>query len=295
MNSVSREESLLVVGMGMIGGSVLLSACAAGSARHILGFDRDSSTMQTACEQGVIENSAGQLRDLAAQASLIVIAAPPSAFAEIFAELASAELNSACVISDVASVKSPVISACIENAPALMPRFIPAHPIAGSEQSGFSAAKNGLFYHKKLILTPHDQTSAEATRRGEAFWSSLDCFLAILGPELHDELLASTSHLPHVLAYVLVDSLLGHQHIGSLFEFAAGGFQDISRTASSDPTMWRDIFMLNKDKVLDAVEAFEGRLSRFKQLLNEGRSDELFAMLEHAKQGRDDYLAKYRS
>ncbi|MFK8018219.1 MAG: prephenate dehydrogenase [Pseudomonadales bacterium] len=295
------EDSLLVVGLGMIGGSVLRSVRDASSAAEILGFDAAPRVMSLAYSEGVIDNnvSGGTPTDdfieLAEKASLIVIAVPPMSFGKVFGQLARCKLRADAVISDVASVKLPVIEACETVAPQLLKRFIPAHPIAGSEQSGLLASKSGLFSGKKLILTPHECVDDGAHRRGIEFWKSLDCKLAELSPKLHDELLASTSHLPHVLAYVLVDSLLLHPNIDRLFEFAAGGFQAISRTASSDPTMWHDIFFANKDAVLRSVEQFESRLGLFKQLLKEDRSDELFSMLGEAKQARDDYLKKYRS
>jgi len=295
------EDSLLVIGLGMIGGSVLRSVRDASSARQILGFDAAPGVVSLAFSEGMIDNNAtsdtpsDDFTDLAEKASLIVIAVPPMAFGKVFSQLANCKLRDDAVITDVASVKLPVIEACVAKTPQLLKRFIPAHPIAGSEQSGLLASKSGLFSGKKLILTPHESVDDSAHRRGTEFWQSLDCKLAELSPKLHDELLASTSHLPHVLAYVLVDSLLLHPNIDRLFEFAAGGFQDISRTASSDPTMWHDIFFANKDAVLRAVEQFESRLSLFKQLLSEDRSEEMFGMLGEAKQGRDDYLKKYRS
>lgn len=290
------EDTLLVIGLGMIGGSVLRAARDANSASNILGIDRDPGVVDLAAELTMIDNKVESLETLAIKASMIVIAVPPMAFGDIFRQLAAIDgLREDLIISDVASVKLPVMQACNEWAPSLLERFIPAHPIAGSEQSGLMAAKSGLFAEKKLILTPHEHIMPTARARGAEFWGSLNTQLAELTPQLHDELLASTSHLPHVLAYVLVDSLLLHPNIDRLFEFAAGGFQDISRTASSDPTMWHDIFFSNKQAVLRAVEQFEARLSLFKQLLEEDRSEELFNMLGDAKRGRDDYLKKYRS
>ncbi len=290
------EDTLLVVGLGMIGGSVLHAARDANCARNILGYDSDPGVVTLAFESGIIDNKVESFDALAKRASLIVIAVPPMAFPDVFTQLTAVNgIRDDLVISDVASVKLPVMQACLSQAPELLERFIPAHPIAGSEQSGLLAAKSGLFKDKKLIITPHEKVLPDVQQRGTVFWQSLHTKLAELSPELHDELLASTSHLPHVLAYVLVDSLLRHPNIDRLFEFAAGGFQDISRTASSDPTMWHDIFFSNKKAVLRAVEQFESRLSLFKQLVEEERSEDLFKMLGDAKRGRDDYLEKYRS
>lgn len=292
---MTDNDSLLVIGLGMIGGSVLRSAREADPSRRILGFDADPEVIQLAHEYGFIDNSPISLAELAAEASLIVIAVPPMAFDAIFEDLARLHWRDDVAVTDVASVKQLVIRACTDKAPDLLAHFVPAHPVAGSEQSGLLASKAGLFRDKKLIISPHGGPLVDGVReRVEAFWQSLDCRLALLEPGLHDELLASTSHLPHVLAYVLVDSLLRHPNIDSLFEFAAGGFQDISRTASSDPTMWHDVFISNKAAVLEAIEQFEQRLALFKSLVKDERSVDLFAMLKNAKQGRDDYLAKYR-
>lgn len=291
----TKERCLLLVGMGMIGGSVLHAAMEARSANKIIGFDADLSAMREAFSLGLTENNSGTLEELAPQASLIVLAAPPLAMASVFEALGALDLADDVVISDVASVKGPVLEACKAHAPKYLNRFLPAHPIAGSEKSGLAASRLGLFKAKKLILTPHAGVEESASQRVTEFWQGLECQLASLECELHDELLAATSHLPHVLAYVLVDSLLRHPQTDRLFEFAAGGFQDISRTASSDPTMWHDIFMSNKSAVLDALTQFESRLSVFRRLVENGDSQELHKMLQGAKDGRDDYLAKYRS
>ncbi|MEM8500880.1 MAG: prephenate dehydrogenase/arogenate dehydrogenase family protein [Pseudomonadota bacterium] len=293
--SNTSERSLLVIGLGMIGGSVLHSARKHGSAERLLGFDASDEVNQLAYEQGVVDNKPAPLEELLAQASLVVLAVPPMAFARLFTELSRLGLSNDAVMTDVASVKRPVLNACQQFAPDLLPQFLPAHPIAGSEQSGLMAAKIDLFKQKKLILTPHADVSGDTAQRVARFWGGLDCLLAELEPDLHDDLLASTSHLPHVLAYVLVDSLLLHPEIDRLFEFAAGGFQDISRTASSDPTMWHDVFFCNKEYVLTAVDLFEKRLALFKAMVVEGDSQQLFDMLSTAKQGRDKYLAKYHS
>lgn len=293
--SGSAEKTLLVIGLGMIGGSVLRAASKAGNADRILGYDSDPSCIQQAYASGLIRNLPTSLAELCAEASCIVIAAPPLAFDSVFAALADIECPENLVITDVASVKQLTLDACLRHAPELAKRYFPAHPIAGSEKSGLAHAKVDLFRDKKLILTPHPQLSDVARDRVQTFWAGLGCQLATLDPKIHDELLASTSHLPHVLAYVLVDSLVRHEHIDRLFEFAAGGFQDISRTASSDPTMWHDIFTANKEPVLRAVEAFQGRLDLFKELLEQDRGDELYEMLMSAKERRDDYLEKYRS
>lgn len=294
-NSVRPEKTLLVIGLGMIGGSLLRAVHEAGGADNFLGFDSNPDCVEQARSAGLVANSAAPLAELAAQASIIAIAAPPLVFDTLFKDLAAAPLADDVVITDVASVKQPVLEACRRNAPSLLARFLPAHPIAGSEKSGLAHSRVELFAGKKLILTPHDAVDEDAYKRVNSFWARLNCTLAELEPVLHDELLASTSHLPHVLAYVLVDSLLGHSQIDRLFEFAAGGFQDISRTASSDPTMWHDIFVSNKQFVLQAVEDFERRLSLFRELLEQDRGAELYDMLHAAKKGRDDYLEKYRS
>ncbi len=291
----ATEKSLLVIGLGMIGGSVLRSARAHGSAEVILGYDSRDDVNLLAYEQGVVDNRPAALQELIAQASMIVLAVPPMTFPAVFTELASIGVADGTVLTDVASVKGPVLDACRQFAPELLSVFLPAHPIAGSEQSGLMASKVDLFKQKKLILTPHADVSNAAAHRVANFWGSLDCLLAELEPDLHDDLLASTSHLPHVLAYVLVDSLLLHPETDRLFEFAAGGFQDISRTASSDPTMWHDVFFSNKECVLAAVEQFEKRLALFKSMVENGESQRLFDMLSTAKKGRDNYLAKYRS
>ncbi len=296
MSKVQKvTDNLLVIGLGMIGGSVLRAAHSAEICADYYAYDSNKEMLALAVDAGILSESQVSLSELACKASMIVIAVPVLSFADVLAELVSLPLRDDVIISDVASVKGPVFSAFQEHAAQLLPRFVPAHPIAGSEQSGFAASQSNLLDGRKLIITPHDYLDEGVLAQAEAFWASLGCDLAQLPLQLHDQILASTSHLPHVLAYVLVDALLQHEYRGELFEFAAGGFESISRTASSDPTMWHDIFMSNKEAVLESLDMFEARLAVFRQYVVNEQSQELYKMLDEAKNGRNAFLKKFHS
>lgn len=286
-------NSVLVVGLGLIGGSVLKAAKDYAPKISCFGYDIDASAVAQACEQGISQNPEGELLALAEQVDLVVVAVPPLAFATVFETLAQLE-NAQTLITDVASVKAPVLKACREHAARLLPRFVPGHPIAGAERSGLASAKQDLFTGKKFILTPHDSTSSEALQRVRGFWGQLRCETVELDAQLHDYLLASTSHLPHALAYVLIDSLMLHAHKEGLFEFAAGGLRDVSRTASSDPTMWHDVFFSNKKHVLEALDGYQQRLQHFRSLIENDESEQLFEMLRNARDGRNAFIERYK-
>jgi prephenate dehydrogenase len=286
------QKKLLVVGLGLIGGSVLMAARDYAPEWERLGFDRDGGAMRAAAADEIITNVNGELAELAAEADLIVLAVPPLAFASVFKTLADVS-PAGKLLTDVASVKAPVLEACRDKAPAWLGYFVPGHPIAGAERSGLTAAQQDLFTDRKFILTPHAEVCSAKVNQVRAFWDSLRCMTVELESGLHDYLLASTSHLPHVLAYVLIDSLMMHEHRDGLFEFAAGGLRDVSRTASSDPTMWHDVFFSNKERVLEALDVYQSRLQHFRKLLVENESDELYELLKQARDGRNAFIERY--
>lgn len=289
----AAEKKLLVVGLGLIGGSVLMAARDYAPGWQRLGYDRDGGAMRAAAADEVICNVQGDLAALAAEADLIILAVPPLAFKSVFEALANVS-PAGKLLSDVASVKAPVLAACRENAPQWLGYFVPGHPIAGAERSGLGAARQDLFTERKFILTPHPEVCSAKVANVKAFWDSLRCQTVELDADRHDYLLASTSHLPHVLAYVLIDSLLLHEHRDGLFEFAAGGLRDVSRTASSDPTMWHDVFFSNKAHVLEALDAYQARLQHLRELLVNNKSDDLYELLAHARDGRNAFIERYK-
>ncbi len=285
------SSTLLVIGLGLLGGSVLRAAREANLYAHYLGYDARPDVIASAQQLGVTDNATGEFDALVKQADLIVIAVPVLAVSGIFQKLQAADALDRH-ITDVASVKLPIVQAAQQVAGAAPPRFIPAHPITGSEQSGLAAAQASLFADHKVIVTPHEHSDADALAYVNGFWAALGAEVVSMDAATHDNILAKTSHLPHVLAYVLVNTLLAQSNVDSMFEFAAGGFRDFSRIASSDPTMWHDILLANKQAVLTAIEQFENELQTTRQAIEKNDGAALFKLLSEAKAARDTRVAR---
>lgn len=280
------SSTLLVTGLGLLGGSVLCAARKANLYARYLGYDAQSEILEQAHQFGITDNAAGEFSDLAQQADLIVIAVPVLAFSEVFLKLRQANALDR-YITDVASVKAPIVQAAEKVAAEPPAWFVPAHPITGSEQSGLQAARADLFQAHKVIVTPHKNNDSGALSYIGDFWAALGAEVVSMDATVHDTILASTSHLPHVLAYVLVNTLLAQPNVDSLFEFAAGGFRDFSRIASSDPTMWHDILLANKAAVLDAIDQFGNNLQITRRVIERDDGSALFKLLSDAKTARD--------
>ena len=278
--------TLLVIGLGLLGGSVLRAARAANLYAHYCGYDARPDVIASAQQLGVTDNAGGEFDALVNQADLIVIAVPVLAVSDIFQKLKAANALDRH-ITDVASVKLPVIEASQQVAGTPPSHFVPAHPITGSEQSGLTAAQGDLFAGHKVIVTPHEHSDAGALAYISKFWAALGAEVVTMDAATHDNILAKTSHLPHVLAYVLVNTLLAQSNVDSIFDFAAGGFRDFSRIASSDPTMWHDILLANKQAVLAAIDQFENELQTTRQAIEKNDGDALFKLLSEAKNARD--------
>ncbi len=280
------SSTLLVTGLGLLGGSVLCAARKANLYARYLGYDAQSEVLAQAHQFGITDNAAGEFSVLAQQADLIVIAVPVLAFSEVFQKLRQANALDR-YITDVASVKAPIVQAAEKVAAEPPAGFVPAHPITGSEQSGLQAARADLFQAHKVIVTPHKNNDSGALSYIGDFWAALGAEVVSMDATVHDTILASTSHLPHVLAYVLVNTLLAQPNVDSLFEFAAGGFRDFSRIASSDPTMWHDILLANKAAVLDAIDQFGNNLQITRRVIERDDGSALFKLLSDAKTARD--------
>lgn len=284
-------NSVMVIGLGMIGGSI---AC--GLRRHnpqlrIIAVDRDIAQLERAHKDGVIDAWHSDLAKLE-PVDLLVLAVPVLATAGVLAEIAG-QLTAQAVITDVASVKQEVIKVARQTLGARFRRFVPGHPIAGSEKSGYLAASAELFKKRKVILSPEPETDVDAVNLVHRMWHQLGADVLGMDKQKHDEVLAATSHLPHLLSYALVDTLLQQQRSEDIFRYAAGGFADFSRLASSDPTMWADIFVTNTPATLQVLDGFIGQLESLKQNLQQGRHAELKQQFFQAKQARDRFIRKF--
>jgi cyclohexadieny/prephenate dehydrogenase len=276
-------ERLALVGIGLIGSSVAHAARRAGAVGQISGYSPDAAELERARAVGFADSLHGDLAECVRDADLIVLAAPVGAFGEIAKAMAGA-LKPGATVSDAGSVKTAVLRDVGPHIPAGV-HFIPAHPIAGTEQSGPEAGFAELFDGRWCILTPPEGTEAEAVDRLAAFWRALGSQVEIMDARHHDLVLAITSHVPHLIAYNIVGTAddLSAVTQSEVIKYSAGGFRDFTRIAASDPTMWRDVFLNNKDAVLEVLGRFSEDLSALQRAIRWGDGDALFNLFTRTR------------
>ncbi|MGA1188547.1 MAG: prephenate dehydrogenase [Pseudomonadales bacterium] len=275
-----------IVGLGLIGGSIAAGLKAA-EQYEIHAHDLDSSAMALGESLGIVDQIHPTLDTLPSAVDVLMLATPVRTLPSILPHLAEFE----GVLTDVGSVKQPIVDAVLSITPQLAERLVPGHPVAGSERHGVGAADANLFRHHKVILTPLDVTQLDAIARIQTIWTSLGAEVVEMSVAHHDDVLAQTSHLPHLLAYTLVDVLAGFGDEREVFEYAAGGFRDFSRIAASDPEMWRDIFLTNKEALLRLIETFSAALNQTSKLIEAEDAEALTERLTRAKAARDYFTS----
>jgi len=283
-----KLRRLVVVGLGLIGGSFAKGLREKGLFEEVVGVDRDPQTRRLAVQLGVVDRCEESLREGCRDADVIQLAVPILAMEKVLAELATFDLGHA-VLTDVGSAKGNVVRAARAAFGEMPARFIPGHPIAGSEQSGVEAANGKLFRRHKVILTPLDNADADAVQCVEALWRELGADVELMEVEHHDEVLAATSHLPHLLAFTLVDSLAKRSENLEIFRYAAGGFRDFTRIAGSDPTMWHDIFLANRKAVLRILDVFRDDLDALREAVDAGDGQQLMGVFTRARVAREHF------
>lgn len=262
-------NKLCIIGIGLIGGSLARALRAVGYAHEIVGYGRSVGNLQQAVELGVIDRAEVSLTDAVRHADMVVLAVPVGSMADILGEIGPALADQA-VVTDVGSVKGSVIEAARHALGKRFPRFVPGHPLAGTEQSGVAASQADLFHGRRVILSPEPETDAVATASVRAMWEAAGAGVATLSAVDHDRVLAVSSHLPHMLAYCLVDMVVRHDDHRTILECAAGGFRDITRIAESDPVMWRDICLANRDALLVALRQYHDDLGALAAAIENG-------------------------
>ena len=284
-------ERMCIIGVGLIGGSLARALREAGVCREVVGSGRNPVHLQQAVDLGVIDRFDTDPARAVAGADMVLVAVPLGAMESVFESIRD-HLAENAVLTDVGSAKGSVIEAAQRAFGALPGNFVPGHPIAGTEQSGVGASFAGLYRDRRVILTPADTTDPVATARVRAMWEAAGAYVTEMTAVHHDAVLAATSHLPHVLAYTLVDSLarLGDQD--EIFEYAAGGFRDFTRIASSDPVMWRDICLANGDAIELLIEHFIEDLRALKGAVHMHDGERLLEIFTSAKQARDRHIEK---
>ena len=288
-------KKLCVIGVGLIGGSVAKASRANHLVETIVGFGRadDLENLQLAKELKVIDAFFTEIAPAVENADLVIIATPVAATESVL-QLLKPFWATNTIYSDVGSTKGNVIDAAKAVFGAIPANFIPAHPIAGAENSGVGAALVDLFLNKRLIITPVENTNTNALEKLQQFWQKIGALVSKMPVQEHDSVLAATSHLPHLLAFALVDMLGTRDEQEDIFKFAAGGFRDFTRIASSDPTMWTAICAANKTELLPLLEQFKNELSKIENLLQTEDYGKLFELFAYANTARARFLAQQK-
>ncbi len=276
MNAAPQFQRVALIGFGLIGGSIARGARVQNLAGEIVATARSAQTRARVAELGVVDRVVETNAEAVKDADLIILCIPVGACGAVAQEIAPC-LKPGAIVSDVGSVKGAVVK---DMAPYLPQgtHFVPAHPVAGTEHSGPDSGFAELFINRWCILTPPEETDAGAVERLRAFWTALGAKVEIMTPEHHDLVLAITSHLPHLIAYTIVGTAdeLGQVTSSEVIKFSAGGFRDFTRIAASDPTMWRDVFLANKDAVLEMLGTFNEDLSKLTRAIRRGDGQALF-------------------
>jgi prephenate dehydrogenase len=279
---------LTIIGVGLIGGSLARALKSGDAVKEVVGTSRDARHLQRALDLGVIDRIEMDLGTAVSGADMIVVAVPVGAMEDVFAEIAP-YLSADAVLTDVGSTKTSVVEAARVAFGELPAGFVPGHPIAGTEKSGVEASFAELFKQRRVILTPTEASSAGAVSKVRAMWEKTGAIVTETSVTHHDEVLAATSHLPHLLAFALVDTLATMDDKQEIFEYAAGGFRDFTRIASSDPLMWHDICVHNEPALLKILNRFEADLDRLREAIAKNDSDYLLQVFSRAKVARDQF------
>lgn len=275
---------LLVIGTGLVGGSFALAMRQAGCFARIDGYDSDTTCANAALQRAQIDAVVPDLDAAIATADAILVAVPTNAIAALVRRIATARRANAQTVMDVGSVKGSVLAA-LRSSGAMPATFVPSHPMAGSEKRGSAAADASLFRDRPVILTPQPETDPGALERAREWWNATGARVVETSAPLHDEMVALTSHLPHLVAYAFMN-WVDQPHGATPADFAGPGVHDFTRIAASDPAMWRLILSENRAAVLAQYDGWSASMTRFADLLRNGRDDELEALMETARAAR---------
>lgn len=283
-------KKIVIFGVGLIGGSFGLALKQAGMVQQIVGAGRSLASLQRALELGIIDAIATSVEDAVADADLVLIAAPVAQTGAILASI-QPYLNIGTIVTDAGSTKGDVEASARLALGTKIGQFVPGHPIAGRESNGPDAAIASLYIGKKVVLTPLSENSESDIQRVANAWQQCGAHIHRLSSAQHDLVFASVSHLPHVLAYALVDDIASKPHADVLFQYAASGFRDFTRIAGSSPEMWRDISLANHDALLQELDAYQVKLAEVRTLLASRDGAGLEAIYQNAQQARQRWIS----
>jgi prephenate dehydrogenase len=280
-------NKITIIGVGLIGGSLAKAIKENGLAKVVFGFGRNSDRLKMAQKTNVIDQYSTTLEEAINESDIVVIATPVGSFKEILSEI-KPFLTGKIIITDVGSTKTNIVSMVNQTLGEYSNCFIPAHPIAGKEKSGFEASEPNLFINKKVIITPLEANSSDSIKLVQKMWENIGADVDFMSPESHDELLGMTSHLPHMLAFSLVNYLISKNPSASIY--AAGGFKDFSRIASGDNVMWRDICIQNRDQIISHIKGYQKTLDSLVEAIENENRDKLDLLFTNAKKTRDSWV-----
>lgn len=285
MSPLPHFKRMVIAGVGLIGGSLALVCKEKGIVSEIIGVGRSEGNLRDAVNLKVIDSFTSKIEDAVKGADIIVLATPVSSLIRLAKEMAP-YLSPGAIVTDVGSVKGFVIE--IEKIIPSNTFFVGGHPIAGKEKSGVKAASPGIFHGSRCILTPTPKTNPDALGTIRSMWELSGARVICMEPERHDLIFAAVSHLPHVISYALVNTLLDlEKEEEGVISYSAGGFRDFTRIAASHPEMWRDICLMNRENIIRMLERYEKSVERLKSLIMKGDADSLFAEFDRAKKVRE--------
>ncbi|MBB5712038.1 cyclohexadieny/prephenate dehydrogenase [Sphingomonas xinjiangensis] len=283
--------NVTVIGLGLIGSSLARAVQLHIPGVRVTGYDADARVREIATRIKLCDHITESASAAVIDAALIVLCVPVGAMGAVAAEIAG-DIPGDAILSDVGSCKESVIEAVRASLPNVV--FVPAHPVAGTEESGPEAGFASLFHHRWCIVTPPEGTDVRAVERVLEFWRSLGAEVETMRPDHHDRVLAVTSHLPHLIAYTIVGTASDMEEVtqSEVIKYSAGGFRDFTRIAASDPTMWRDVFLANRGAVLDMLQRFSEDLTALQRAIRWGKGDELFELFTRTRSVRRSIIDK---
>ena len=280
-------NKITIIGVGLIGGSLALALKERNLAKVVFGYGRDQSRLEEAQKSNIIDAFSTNIKEAVDEANIVVIATPVGTFKDIIGQIEPL-ISSNVIITDVGSTKSDIVNIVNDVLRDKSSCFIPAHPIAGKERSGFEVSDSKLYDGKKVIITPQETNSPESIDVIDQMWKNVGADVDFMSAESHDNLLGMTSHLPHMLAFSLVNYLVDQNPNASIY--AGGGFKDFSRIASGDAIMWRDICLQNKNQIMSHLKGYQSTLDDLLEAINDEDSEKLGQLFTTAKKTRDSWL-----
>lgn len=292
MQQAQGGLTLVVIGAGLIGGSFALAMRRAGKVGRVIGVDRSAANLERAVALGVIDEASDSAAAAVVNADLVLVATPVGQMGRVFAEIAPV-LPAHCVVTDGGSTKSDVVALLREHLPAQLARCVPGHPIAGSDLSGAAAAQFGLYENRRVVLTPLPENDDDAIALVADGWQACGARVHRMSAAEHDSVFATVSHLPHLLAFAYVDTILAKPDAAQCFDFAATGFRDFTRIAGSHPEMWRDIALANREALLVELDAYLASLQALRSELAAGDAAALSGRFERARSARHAWYQQF--